>query len=218
MYFTFIGILAIGIFSGYSGYEANRPMRIICIGDSLTACGGKDGKYSDYLQAWLPHDKIINKGIGGDTLSSGRKRYEKDVLKLRPDVVVIELGANDYWQARKPISELAGDLESMVVDAKKLGAEIVIASCFGSRKYDNEIPIDESARKRKVYAAKIADFEIDIVNRHGCYYVPDMQIDIRPNGRDPYWDDTNHPNKTGNELVAKRIFAELQKAIAAKRK
>jgi lysophospholipase L1-like esterase len=69
-----------------------------------------------------------------------------------------------------------------------------------------------------MYAQEIADFEMDIAKRYGCYYVPDMQIDIRPNGRDPYWDDTNHPNKAGNELVARRIFAELKKALAASKK
>jgi len=209
-------LLAGGIF--FSGCGDNRPMRIVCIGDSLTACGGEGGHYSDYLQAWLPNDEVINKGIGGDTLGGGRKRFEKDVLQLHPDVIVIELGANDFWKASTPVSELAGFLESMFADSKPAGAEVVIASCFGSRKYDNDTPTTEIARKQKFYAQQIADFENDIVSRYGCYYVPDMQVDIRPNGKSPYWDDTNHPNKAGNELVARRIFTELKKAIAAKQK
>lgn len=216
MRFAVIGILTAVLF--LSGCGESRPMRIVCIGDSLTACGGKDGRYSDHLQAWLPQDEVINKGLGGDTLGGGKKRFEKDVLALHPDIVVIELGANDFWDASRPVAELKSNLESMVVDAKKAGAEVVIASCFGSRKYDGDPALTESARKRKFYAQQIADFEMDIVKRYGCYYVPDMQTDIRPNGKDPYWDDTNHPNKRGNEFVARRIFVELQKAIAAKHK
>ena len=30
--------------------EEKEPRTVVCIGDSLTACGGADGKYTDYLQ------------------------------------------------------------------------------------------------------------------------------------------------------------------------
>jgi len=200
------------------GCEKSKPMKIVCFGDSLTSCGGAGGHYSDYLQAWMPECEIINKGIGGDTLGGGRKRYQRDVMDLKPDVVIIELGANDYWGASRPMPELAADLESMVREAKNSGTEVVIASCFGGRKDAKTQPKDDAGKKRKLYAAGIADFEADIVKRYDCYYVPDMQIDIAPNGTVPYWSDNNHPNKTGNEFVAKRIYSELQKALVKARK
>ena len=198
----------------FTGCGKSKPMKIVCFGDSLTSCGGQGGRYSDYLQAWLSDCEVINKGIGGDTLGGGRKRYQRDVLDLKPDVVIIELGANDYWGAGRPISELSADLESMVRDAKNCGAQVVIASCFGGQKDAETPPKDDTDKKRKLYAKGIADFEADIVKRYECYYVPDMQVDIAPNGRVPYWSDNNHPNKAGNEFVAKRIYAELKKALA----
>jgi len=201
-----------------SGCEKSKPMKIVCFGDSLTSCGGQGGHYSDYLQAWLPDCEVVNKGVGGDTLGGGRKRFQRDVLDLKPDVVIIELGANDYWRASRPISQLAGDLESMVRDAKNSGAQVVITSCFGGGKEDKTPPKDDADKKQKLYAKGIANFEADIVKRYDCYYVPDMQIDIAPNGKAPYWSDNNHPNKTGNEFVAKRIYAELQKALEKARK
>lgn len=196
--------------------EKSQPMRIVCFGDSLTACGGQGGHYSDYLQEWLPKYEVINKGIGGDTLGGGRKRFEKDVLELQPVAVIIELGANDYWHTNRPISELKADLESMVIDAKKSGAEVIIASCFGGTTRESRVPIDPSSKKRQLYAEKIAEFEREISEQYKCYYVPDMQVDILPNGKAPYWDDSNHPNKAGNEFVARRIFNELQKALVIK--
>jgi len=84
----------------------SKPMTIVCIGDSLTVCGGKDGRYTDWLSEFLPKHKIVNKGIGGDILAGGRARFQHDVLDLTPDVVIIELGANDFWQQKRTIEEL----------------------------------------------------------------------------------------------------------------
>jgi lysophospholipase L1-like esterase len=162
----------------------------------------------------LPRDEIINRGIAGDTLAGGRARFGRDVLDLVPDVVVIELGANDYRAASRPLAELKADLEYMVHACRQAGMEVVIASCFGG-------PESTIRAKRPTgdsqtdYAAGIADFERDIVRRYGAFYVSNMEVDIKPNGRDPYWSDRNHPNDRGNELVARRILEQLQPAITS---
>lgn len=191
------------------------PMRVICIGDSLTACGGPGGHYTDYLAAWFPECEVINRGIGGDTLARGRARYQRDVLDLYPDIVVIELGANDFWKATRPLNELAADLEYMVKAARQTGAQVVIASCFGDVESGDPSPeFQEDVHAR--YAQGIARFERDICTRYGCFYVPNMQLDIKPVKNYPQdWDDTHHPNKTGNEKVARRIYPELKKAVRA---
>jgi lysophospholipase L1-like esterase len=56
--------------------------------------------------------------------------------------------------------------------------------------------------------------EKEICDKHGCFWVPNMQVDIKPNGLKPYWGDDFHPNKAGNELIAKRIEVVLKQAIA----
>jgi len=193
------------------------PPRIVCIGDSLTACGGPGGHYTDHLAAWLPGCEVINKGVGGDTLAGGKKRYQRDVLDLNPDIVVIELGANDFWKAKRPLDELAADLECMVKAARRARAQVVIASCFGDVETGDTSPeFKEDVHAR--YARGIARFERDISARYSCFYVPNMQIDIKPVKDYPQdWDDSHHPNKKGNERVARRIFTELEKARAAGR-
>ena len=200
-----------------SGCEKQKPKTIVCLGNSLTTCGGKDGRFTDYLAKWLPRHRIINKGIGGDTLADGRKRFDKDVISLSPDVVVIELGANDFWQKKRKFSELKADLEYMVTQAQSIGAEVVIASCFGNRDFESEQKI-EFGPDRFDYGNAIAKMESEIVAQYNCFYVPNMQVDIKPNGKVPYWTDDNHPNEIGNEFVAKRILAELKKALAAIKK
>lgn len=196
---------------------AKTPPRVVCIGDSLTACGGPGGHYTDFLATWLPQCEVINKGIGGNTLAQGRARYPQDVLALHPDIVVIELGANDFWKAKRPVEELAADLEYMVKAARQAGAQVVIASCFGDVESGDPSPeFQEDVHAR--YARGIARFERDICARYGCFYVPNMQIHIKPVKDHPEcWDNTHHPNKTGNESVARQILPELEKALRAAR-
>ncbi len=198
-----------------TGCAQKRSCTIVCVGDSLTACGGEGGKYTDWLAKWLPQHTIVNKGVGGDTLAGGRTRFQRDVIDLNPDIVVIELGANDFWAKSRPIEDLQADLEDMVARCRKIGAQVVIASCFGGRQYGRETKI-EFEKDRVDYAQAIADMEDRVVRKYGCLYVPNMQVDIKPNGKPLYWDDTNHPNKAGNEFVARRILAELRKALRAR--
>jgi acyl-CoA thioesterase-1 len=188
----------------------------VCFGDSLTTCGGPGGRYSDFLAAWLPGAEIINRGIAGDTLAGGRARFDADVLSHAPGVVVIQLGANDYWAASRPLPDLRADLECMVRACRERGAQVVIASCFGES--DGSIREEGAqADRRARYAGGIARFEREIADQYGAFYVPNMQVDIKPNGGDRYWCDRNHPNKRGNELVARRIMEQLRPAIAASR-
>jgi len=195
-----------------SGCKKHRQLTIVCLGDSLTVCGGEGGRYTDWLQKWLPSDKIINKGINGDTLVGGCVRLDSDVLSFKPDIVIIELGANDFWQNKKSIEQLRQDLELMVVRAQLAGVQVVIASCFGKRDYLNEEKVEYGV-ERYSFADKIGKMEEQVCLKYNCFYVPNMQIDIKPNGTAPYWGDNNHPNKKGNKYVAKKIHAELKKAI-----
>lgn len=185
---------------------------IVCLGDSLTTCGGRDGRYSDWLAKWLPNDIIVNKGVNRDTLAGGRDRFQDDVLGLKPDVVIIELGANDFWLMKRDISQLWADLEDMVVRAKQAGVEVVIASCFGRRDYLLEEKT-EFGPERYGLADRIWRMEEEVCEKYSCFYVPNMQIDIKPNGKKPYWADNLHPNKEGNKFVAKRILRQLKKAL-----
>ncbi len=214
MKFKFFYIFTFLIYNlfGLSGCSQKEPRTIVCFGDSLTVCGGLDGKYSDYLQQQLPGNFIINKGIGGDTLAGGRKRFERDVLKLHPDIVVIELGANDYWRMKRSINELRDDLEYMVRECSDRSIKVVIAGCFGDR-VKTKIKEAGESRQRAEYALEIAKMEIKIVKKYDCFYVPNMQVDIKPNTRSEFWADKNHPNKLGNKFVAKRILRELKKAL-----
>lgn len=194
------------------GVRDRRPV-LVCLGDSLTSCGGPGGHYSDWLARFMPDVRVVDAGIGGDTLQGGRARFAHDVMRHRPRVLLIALGANDFWQRTRRADELRDDLESMVRQARAARCEVVVASCFGGRNFWEESCV-EFDLSRFGFAAEIAQMELDVCRQLGCRYVPNMQADVKPNRLPPYWDETDHPNRAGNEEVALRLMPALRLALA----
>lgn len=68
---------------------------VVCFGDSLTE-GAIGASYVDILRQRLPSSvRIVNAGVNGDTTLNLLRRYERDVARRRPDVVVVLVGLND---------------------------------------------------------------------------------------------------------------------------
>jgi lysophospholipase L1-like esterase len=211
-----IGLAAAGICIAAAvvvwGLQDRRPV-LVCLGDSLTSCGGRGGHYSDWLAAFMPDVRVVDAGIGGDTLEGGRDRFAHDVLAREPDVVLIALGANDFWRNARPAEAMADDLKAMVQEARARKMQVVVASCFGERDFWEEACV-EFDPGRFGLAARIARMERDVCDAHGCLYVPNMQVDVKPNRLPPFWDETDHPNRVGNEQVALCLLPALRQALA----
>ena len=71
---------------------------MVCHGDSLTQAPELD---KNYTWSALVENKLnlrmINSGIGGDTSGGLLARFYHDVVRHRPDIVVILGGTNDLW-------------------------------------------------------------------------------------------------------------------------
>ena len=109
------------------------------------------------------------------------------------------------------------DLEWMVVTAHRAGARVVVAGCFGDRDFWNEV-CTEFLPSRFPLAAAIAAMERDVCLKQGCLYLPNLQVDVKPNRLPPYWDETDHPNKEGNVQVALRLLPLLRNALETRTK
>ena len=117
-------------------------MKIVCFGDSLTSCGGEAGRFSDILQERFPRHEFVNRGVGGDSLAEALARLETDVLAERPDVVLVEYGANDWWRGERPPEAWAADIDSILAAVRKIGARPVLLGVFGPY-------LDESGARRE---------------------------------------------------------------------
>ncbi|MBQ7651397.1 MAG: SGNH/GDSL hydrolase family protein, partial [Victivallales bacterium] len=105
-------------------------MRIICFGDSLTTCGGIVGRYSDLLADRFPDLEIVNSGVGGEAFPDALARID-NVVALKPDIVLIEYGANDWWRGERTPHEWGADLEECIRRFETAGARCVVLGCFG---------------------------------------------------------------------------------------
>lgn len=72
--------------------------KIVLFGDSILA-GFIDGKvtdnFTDRIQSAFPNTKVINRSIPGHRTSDAITHVDRDVVQLKPDVVVLSFGVND---------------------------------------------------------------------------------------------------------------------------
>jgi acyl-CoA thioesterase-1 len=112
---------------------------ILILGDSLSAAYGIDPKHGwvELLKPQLPNANIINGSISGETTSGGLKRLPILLEKHKPNLVVVELGANDGLRGQ-PLSLLKSNLTTIVdlsqaINAKILLLEMHVPTNYGRR-------------------------------------------------------------------------------------
>lgn len=107
--------------------------RILAFGDSLFAgLGvGRERSYPAQLEAALRADginaRIANAGVSGDTTAAGRQRlaFTLDAQKPKPDLVLLELGANDMLRAVDP-AETRRNLAAMLDEFARRDIPVVL--------------------------------------------------------------------------------------------
>ncbi len=188
-------------------------MKIICFGDSLTTCGGERGRYSDILQDRFPGHYFLNKGVGGETLVDALARLQVDVLDEQPDVVIVELGANDWWRNERPNTEWARDLETIVANVKRVGGKVIVLGVFGPYRNDDGEYVEKGYGIDERGAAYRA-LEAQVAAKYDCPYVANIQEWII--NRRCCWEDSNHPNEYGNRSTADAIEPALAELLGEK--
>jgi acyl-CoA thioesterase-1 len=123
-----LALLLLAVTSGRAG-AAERVLAVL--GDSLTAGLGvaPDEAYPALLEARLRREgfdhRVVNAGVSGDTSAGGLRRVDW-VLRARPELVVVALGANDGLRAQ-PVPALRDNLTAIVRRLRAAGARVVLA-------------------------------------------------------------------------------------------
>ncbi|MBI5083859.1 MAG: arylesterase [Acidobacteria bacterium] len=118
-----------------------RPV-IVAFGDSLTAGHGLEPglSYPDFLQKDLDarglRYRVVNQGISGDTTDGGVARMDA-AIALRPEVVILELGANDGLRGL-PVEATRRNLVEMVDAFQKSGAKVLLCGMTLPRNYGGD--------------------------------------------------------------------------------
>jgi len=199
----------------------NGTDRIVFFGDSITEQGDKPNGYvaliRDTLTKRYSGIKIIGAGISGNKVPQLQERLERDVLSLRPTVVVIYIGINDVWHFEKhgtgtPKDKFNSGLRDLISKIKKSGARVVLCTPsvigeqrLGENKFD--AMLDEySAISRSV----ARDLGATICDLRGAFFAYLSTHNPENKVEGILTVDSVHLNDAGNRLVAATILKTLE--------
>jgi acyl-CoA thioesterase-1 len=176
-----------------------RPV-IVAFGNSLTAGFGADpGKsYPDFLQQELDRRgykyNVINAGVSGETSSDGLERLN-DVLALKPEIVILELGANDGLRGL-PVTSTEANLDRIIFGLQQQKIRVALAAMDLPRNYGME------------YISQFSGMYANIARQYKVTKIPFMLAGVAGNPK-LMQNDGLHPNAAGNAIVAATVFKYL---------
>ena len=179
---------------------------ILAFGDSLTAgFGVPDAQsYPARLQKIIiengyPH-QVVNGGVSGDTTAGGVRRI-KWLMKHNPEIVILELGANDGLRGLS-LKEMESNLEQIIVICKEGGAKVLLTGMKVPPNYGEEYTVEFE----KIY--------IRLAEKHKLSLVPFLLEGVA--GRREYTQpDGIHPLGSGYEIVVQTIWKYLKPLMDA---
>lgn len=192
-------------------WPQNRTVNIVCHGHSVPA-GYFRTPVVDTFNAY-PHllhrglkerfpyavVNVIVTAIGGENSDTGAKRFERDVLALRPDVVTIDYALNDRGLGL-PRAEAAW--RAMISQAKEAGARVILLTPTP----DTNARLDDPNDPLNLHAEQIRR----LARENDAALVDSLalfQARFR-SGSPPasFMSQRNHPNRKGHEIVAAELL------------
>jgi acyl-CoA thioesterase-1 len=182
---------------------ADAPL-VAFLGDSIAAGLHlpRDEAFPAVLQrelaaAGVPF-RLVNAGVSGDTTAGGRARVDW-LLRQKPAVVVVELGANDGFRGI-PAEVVEGNLREILLRVAGAGAKPLL---LGMRLPPNYGP--EYVRAFEGLYGRLAE-------ETGCAFVPGFLDGVggRP---DRNLEDGIHPTAEGHRVLAANVAPALRKVL-----
>lgn len=189
--------------------------RIVCIGDSLTyGYGAFAADAWPYIASRRLGIDCINKGENGETTAGMLARFQKDVLELSPDGVVIMGGSNDILQGVS-LDNIMAHIAQMAERAEAAGIRVLIGIPMN---IDTELieefwpcaaGVSETEALFREYRERLIEY---CTARHIIYI--DFQAEypgkMKQAEQGRWFVDGLHPTPEGNHMMA-GIFCERLK-------
>ena len=193
-----------GVLAGTAA-GADRPVRIVALGDSLTAGLGLPAnaafpaRLEQALTAKGMAVEITNAGVSGDTASAALARLDWSVPE-GTDAVIVELGANDTLRGIDPkVTREA--LEGIVGRLRQRRIEVLLA---GMRAAPNLGP-DYGRDFDAIYADLAARYDLLLYP----FFLDGVATDAKLNQRDGL-----HPTAAGVDAIVARILPKAEELVA----
>lgn len=179
---------------------------ILALGDSLTAGYGLAtfqsfaAQLETGLQARHHGAKVINAGVSGDTTTAALKRLPRELgrLKAKPDLAIVELGANDLLRGI-PLTVTRANLDTIIVDLLRIDIPVLLATM-------------EAPRVLGAFGDACAAMYADLAARHGIPAAPFFPQGVLAN-TSLCLRDGIHPNALGIAAVTKGFLPAVITAL-----
>jgi acyl-CoA thioesterase I len=187
---------------------ADRPVRIVALGDSLTAGLGLPvnaafpAKLEQALKAKGLAVEITNAGVSGDTASAGLARLDWSVPE-GTDAVIVEFGANDTLRGIDPkvTRQALGEI------VRRLRGRGIAVLLTGMRAAPNLGP-DYGRDFEAIYSALAAENDLLFYP----FFLDGVATDSKLNQRDGL-----HPTAAGVDAIVARILPKAEELVARAR-
>ena len=181
-------------------------LTIVAVGDSLTAGNGllEEQSYPAQLQRKLQADghsvRVINAGVSGETSSGTLARLDW-ILTMKPDIVILETGANDGLRGIDPAVPRANLKEILRI----LAEQKIVTILAGMKMVWNLGPS---------YTHEFNQIYPELAAETGVIFMPFFLADVATvaafNNEDGL-----HPNEKGYSQIVTNIYPYVLQAITA---
>ena len=197
--------LLLSLFAPLAAHAA--PIKIMAFGDSLLAGYGlssDDDNIPSQLEKTLRADghdvKLINAAVSGDTTTDGLARLDWS-LADKPDLVLLELGANDALRGQDPDTARA-NLDRILARLKTANIPVLLCGMLAPR----NLGPDYAAKFDPIYPALARKYDVPLYP----FILDGVATDMSLNQADGM-----HPNKDGVLVIVKRLAPAVEKALPA---
>ena len=143
---------------------------------------------------------ILNSSISGDTSQGGLARLPRLLDRYQPEIVIIELGANDGLRGIDPVITRE-NMTRMIQQSQAIGALVLLAGIKLPPNYGS------------AYLEQFESMYADLASEFDTLLVPFFMegVALRP---DLLQADTIHPNEKGQPVLLDNVWEVLQPALA----
>jgi len=183
---------------------AGEP-QIVVLGDSLTAGFGLSredafpARLEEALRAKGHGWRVIDAGVSGDTSAGGRARLDW-VLADSPEIVIVELGANDGLRGL-PTDQMEANLDAILTRIGESGAAALLAGMRAPANFG----ADYAAAFLAVYERLAAKHRVNFYP----FFLEGVALEPALNQADGI-----HPNAAGVAEIVRRVLPHVVALIA----
>ncbi len=186
-----------------AGFESGLYHTVVAFGDSIVKGYQQPEGWPEILGRELtlryPGVSVANAGVSGDTAARGLARLERDVLSLKPDLVLISFGLNDM-KNQVPMDRFTTGLKSIVDRLEETGSDVVLLTTTRLQKGAGMVarfsPDGYNEGIRKV-AEERGVLLIDVYREFKGLNTPEYLMDVA------------HPNLMGYKKISEIVLEGL---------